>query len=250
VLLAEDNPINQQVASRMLERLGHSVVLAGNGREVLQVLARETFDLILMDVQMPEVDGFSATAVIRQQEEGTGRHVPIIALTAHAMKGDRERCLAAGMDGYLPKPIRPEELRQVLAALAGDSPNVVTLPWETPGQAVPPVLDREALLARVGNQQQRLCRLVTIFQDSCPGLLQAIRDALGRGDSSGLTRAAHTLKGSAGSLGGGVVFQMAKQLEELGRSGNLTRAAELVRVLENELDRFQTELVLLTQEEP
>jgi two-component system, sensor histidine kinase and response regulator len=114
VLLVEDNPVNQRLATRMLEKRGHRVVLAGNGREALEALGKGSFDLVLMDVQMPEMDGFQATGVIREKEKSTGAHLPVIALTAHAIKGDREKCLAAGMDGYLTKPIVPRELDDVL----------------------------------------------------------------------------------------------------------------------------------------
>ena len=114
VLLAEDNPVNQRLASRLLEKRGHSVVVAGNGVEALEAVAKESFDLVFMDVQMPVMDGFEATMAIRKREEPGGMRLPVVALTAHAMKGDREKCLAAGMDGYLTKPIRPQELDEVL----------------------------------------------------------------------------------------------------------------------------------------
>jgi two-component system, sensor histidine kinase and response regulator len=114
VLLAEDNNVNQRLAVRLLEKRGHRVVVAGNGREALDALAKGKFDLVLMDVQMPEMDGLEATASIREKEKSSGLHQPIIALTAHAMKGDREKCLEAGMDGYLTKPIRPSELDEIL----------------------------------------------------------------------------------------------------------------------------------------
>jgi PAS domain S-box-containing protein len=114
VLLVEDNPVNQRLATRMLEKRGHRVVLAGNGREALAALENGSFDLVLMDLQMPEMDGFQATAAIREKERGTGGHQPVVALTAHAMKGDRDKCLDAGMDGYLTKPIRPRELDDLL----------------------------------------------------------------------------------------------------------------------------------------
>jgi two-component system, sensor histidine kinase and response regulator len=118
VLLAEDNPVNQRLAVRLLEKRGHRVTVAGNGREALEALERESFDLVFMDVQMPEMDGMEATAAIRDKEKGTGQHQPIIALTAHAMTGDREKCLAGGMDGYLTKPIRSQQLEQVLEQYA------------------------------------------------------------------------------------------------------------------------------------
>jgi CheY-like chemotaxis protein len=111
ILLAEDNPVNQKVALRLLEKEGHTVTTTASGKDALACWEREVFDLILMDVQMPEMDGLEATAAIRRAELGTGRHVPIIALTAYAMAGDREHCLASGMDGYVPKPIRVEDLR-------------------------------------------------------------------------------------------------------------------------------------------
>jgi signal transduction histidine kinase/DNA-binding response OmpR family regulator len=114
VLLAEDNAVNQRLAVRLLEKRGHRVVVAGNGREALEALEKESFDLVLMDVQMPEMDGLAATVAIREKENGTDTHLPVVALTAHAMKGDRERCLTAGMDGYLSKPIRPPELDAIL----------------------------------------------------------------------------------------------------------------------------------------
>jgi two-component system sensor histidine kinase/response regulator len=114
ILPAEDNTVNQRLAARWLEKRGHHVVVAGNGREALEALAKESFDLVLMDVQMPEMDGMEATAAIREKEKGSGSRQPIIALTAHAMKGDREKCLAGGMDGYLTKPIRPQELDDII----------------------------------------------------------------------------------------------------------------------------------------
>jgi two-component system sensor histidine kinase/response regulator len=128
VLVAEDNAVNQRLASRLLEKRGHRVTVTANGREAVETLANQTFDLVLMDVQMPEMDGFEATAVIREREKHSGAHVPIIALTAHAMKGDKDRCLAAGMDGYLAKPIRSQELDDILETCLSQRKPTVQVP--------------------------------------------------------------------------------------------------------------------------
>ena len=122
ILLAEDNPVNQKLVVRLLEKRGQNVQTAGNGREALEKLKEADFDLVLMDVQMPVMGGFEATAAVREGEKGTGRHIPILALTARAMKGDRERCLAAGMDGYIGKPIRLEELFEQIEAFIPSVP--------------------------------------------------------------------------------------------------------------------------------
>jgi CheY-like chemotaxis protein len=132
VLIAEDNPVNQRVITRLLEKRGHRVAVAANGREAVQALEKDDYDLVLMDVQMPVMGGFEATAEIRQKENGTGKRRPIIALTAHAMKGDQERCLAAGMDGYLTKPIRLQELEEILGKYAARPTDAANAP-ETAG---------------------------------------------------------------------------------------------------------------------
>jgi CheY-like chemotaxis protein len=120
-LLVEDNAINQTLALRLLQKRGYVVAVAGNGREALAALEKEDFEVVLMDVQMPEMDGFEATAAIRERERSSGRHTPIIAMTAHALKGDKERCLSAGMDAYTSKPIRPEELFATIEKALGKS---------------------------------------------------------------------------------------------------------------------------------
>jgi CheY-like chemotaxis protein len=130
ILIAEDNPTNQQLLRRILEKRGHAVVVACDGREALTLLSQQEFDLVLMDVQMPEMDGLQATVAIRDRERTTGRHEKIIALTAHAMKGDEERCLASGMDGYLSKPIQLRLLERVLEETQAESgvPSGATVP--------------------------------------------------------------------------------------------------------------------------
>jgi two-component system sensor histidine kinase/response regulator len=121
ILLAEDNVVNQRLTERLLQKQGHRVVVVGNGREAVNTLEDANWDIVLMDVQMPELDGFQATAVIREKERASGLHIPIVAMTAHAMKGDKERCLAAGMDGYISKPIRAESLINVIEAIVSES---------------------------------------------------------------------------------------------------------------------------------
>jgi two-component system, sensor histidine kinase and response regulator len=130
VLLAEDNTINQRLATRLLEKRGHRVTVANNGQEAIAHLQKSSFDLVLMDVQMPLMDGLEAARMIRKQEKETGIHQPIVALTAHAVKGDQERCEAAGMDGYLAKPIRPEDLEAVLQKYMSELPGKVTLDFK------------------------------------------------------------------------------------------------------------------------
>ena len=169
VLLAEDNAVNQKLAMRLLEKEGHAVTLAANGRSALDALAAADFDVVLMDVQMPEMDGFEATAAIRRREAGTGRRIPIVAMTAHAMKGDRERCLEAGMDGYVAKPIRADELR-----LAIDE----VLPL--PGGAA---LSREGVVALFGGDESLFREIAQLFLEDGPGDLRELRKALERGDA-------------------------------------------------------------------
>src|SRR6185437_2079383 len=168
ILLAEDSIVNQCLALRWLEKWGHSVIIANNGREALRVASEQQIDLVLMDVQMPEMSGIEATGWIREREQSTSRHLPIIAMTAHAMKGDREQCLAAGMDGYVSKPIRAEELHQAIAALIGDIPASQTPPPEDVVES-PPVerasgsLDKEDVLSRFNGDAGLLREIVDVF---------------------------------------------------------------------------------------
>ena len=218
VLLAEDNEVNQELAVRMLEKRGHAVTVAGNGREALAALGGGAFDLVLMDVQMPEMDGLEATAAIREREAGAGRHIPVIALTAHAMKGDRERCLAAGMDGYLSKPIRTAELSEAIARLG--------LAPAAGGEVAPAAFDPARALALAEGDRAFLGKLVGLLCDQAPKLLAAMLSAAAAADGRGLERAAHKLKGSAVNFGAAAVAAAAERLERMGRAGDFTGTEE------------------------
>jgi signal transduction histidine kinase/CheY-like chemotaxis protein/HPt (histidine-containing phosphotransfer) domain-containing protein len=229
ILLAEDNPVNQKLAIRLLEKRGHHVELANDGREALQLLDHGKFDLVLMDVQMPNLDGFEATAEIRKREAQTGEHIPILAMTAHAMKGDRERCLSAGMDGYVSKPIQPAELRAEIAALMAATPPQSGPPPAEPAVAVTPangqVFDQEEALRHVGGEMDLLQEIATVFLKESPRMVNELRDAVAARDAHRVNRAAHTLKGAVATLGAPAARDLAFQIEKLGANGELDEAA-------------------------
>jgi PAS domain S-box-containing protein len=236
ILLAEDNLVNQKLAVRLLEKRGHKVVLANNGREALTELENRPFDVVLMDVQMPEMDGYEATTAIRRQEQLTGGHVPIIAMTAYAMKGDRERCLEAGMDSYISKPVRAQELFDSVEGLVPAATERVAEPIRQ-GSA-DGILDQEAALARVGDDWNLLQELAELFLFECPRILSDLRTAIAEGTPAKVKAAAHSLKGSVDNFAARAAFEAASRLEMLGRSGNLGGAAEALAVLEKEMERL------------
>src|SRR5712692_5744525 len=246
VLVAEDNPVNQLVAKRIFQKLGHQVTVVGNGREALTAVQNGKFDLIAMDVQMPEMDGLDATIAIRAWEKTAGTHSPIMAMTAHAMKGDRERCLAAGMDGYISKPIRIRELEQAIAQLVGP-PNPAKVPVSEADQA-DSVIDHAALLAGVDGNRRLLRELVRLFLADCPQHLAEIKEAIRRGDAGALRRAAHTLKGSVGNFAAKNAFTAAQRLEIMGGEGDLDTAGEAGVTLESELALLSEGLRKLTMD--
>jgi len=240
VLLAEDNPVNQKLAVRLLEKQGHTVVVAANGQQAVEAVQQQPFDLVLMDVQMPEMDGFEATAAIRRLEHGTGRHLPILAMTAYAMKGDRERCLASGMDDYISKPIQPRELWEKIDQLV--QPTDRASKEETAAnkeETAASILDRDAIRERLGGDTKLLRELIDMFFADCPHLWQNVRDALAQGDAPRLSRAAHTLKGAVGVFGAKAAHEAAERLEQLASKGNLAQAAEAAAQLEAELERLK-----------
>jgi CheY-like chemotaxis protein len=244
ILLAEDNPVNQQLARILLGKQGHRVVVASDGHQALTALQQQTFDVVLMDVQMPAMDGLEATAQIRAAEQQTGRHIPIIAMTAHAMKGDRERCLAAGMDGYVSKPIQPADLFPVLARhTAAPAHREQTSPAH---EGAAPELNRAAIVARIGGNPDNLQMLVGLFREEAAELFAQLRAAVAEKQAMALRRSAHSLKGAIGIFAEGAAYRAARALEEMGRSGDFTGAEQGVAELAHELDRLQAALGPLT----
>jgi PAS domain S-box-containing protein len=271
ILLVEDSVVNQKLAVALLGRAGHTITVADNGRIAVDRLKTDAFDIVLMDVQMPVMDGLEATAAIRARERQTGGHVPIIAMTAHAMKGDREQCLAAGMDGYVAKPIRSEELLAALEEFAKKT----ELPSDTPpresktsnlksdvhsfqpgpshfpktrpripdeGQLAKSTFSATDALRKVGGDRALLEELADAFRAESRTLLTQLREAIEATDAASVRRAAHTLKGAAGVFGAHPACETAKQLESSGTSGDLSHAAEQFASLEVEIDRLNRAL--------
>jgi len=232
ILLAEDNRVNQRVALRTLEKQGHTVVVVGDGQAALTALAQAPFDLVLMDIQMPVLDGLAATAAIRAQERTQGTHVPIIAMTAHAMRGDRERCLAAGMDGYVTKPLKATDLAAAIAQLwpAVSSPET---------QGVTPPIDISAALQNVEGDQDLLVDLFEAFRQDYPKQLEELQDAIGAGDAERIAQVAHSLKGAVGYFGAQTVNALAYRLETMGHQADLEGALAILQQLERELERLR-----------
>jgi len=274
ILLAEDNPVNQRVAAGMLEKRGHTVTAVENGLEALQAVKVQRFDLVLMDLQMPEMDGFAATAAIRELEKTTGRHLPIVAMTARAMKGDRECCLQAGMDGYVAKPINPKELLATIESLvsrpifegqqavnqetksmneqnissperSSEKPLSTLAPFSASPEANfdgSATIDFTALLARVENDTTLLEEMIELYLGSSRRLLTEIESGVRTRDAGTVQRAAHALKGALQNLSAGPCAQAALQLELQGRSGELGSIDPALVELKTELARLQSEL--------
>ncbi len=243
ILAADDHPVNQLMVRRFLERLGHSVELVQDGEEALERLRSQTYDLVLMDVQMPGMDGLAATAREREREKSTGAHIPIIAMTAHSMPGDRERFLEAGMDGYISKPIRLSDLvtaiHETYAVVTSQREGVTLQPEEFGG-----LLERTEALARVGNDEELLAEISQLFLEEYEESLAAIRSATHAGDAAGLERAAHHLKGSVANFSS-KVRDAAFELEKMGRKGDLGGGSAALDKLVELLERLRPELEAL-----
>jgi signal transduction histidine kinase/CheY-like chemotaxis protein/HPt (histidine-containing phosphotransfer) domain-containing protein len=240
VLVAEDNPVNQAVAKKMLEKSGHVVTLAATGRQAVEAVATSAFDIILMDVHMPEMGGFEATALIRESERRTGTHAPIIALTASAMRGDRERCLAAGMDGYVAKPIHAEELLAAMEALVD----------AVPGESAPRIVRRPAgggarasALRALGGDEAMLEEILPRLVEEGARLLPRLARAIAEREAHAVVEAAHALTGMLATVGAEAGSALAARIEASAREGDLDRAPADLRVLEGIVNGFTMDLV-------
>ncbi|MFI5459225.1 MAG: response regulator [Isosphaerales bacterium] len=232
VLLAEDHPVNQKVAVRMLQHQGHAVVVVPDGRQALDALRSDCFDLVLMDLQMPEMDGFEALRAIREREATTGEHMPVIALTAYAMQGDRERCIRAGFDAYLAKPICRADLEEALSALGRDRPDVP--------DAEQPVLTGLAKIC--GGDDEFARELAESVLESAPRCLAAIDIALRNGDPRSLAAESHALNGISRTIGAEDLAVACGQLENAGRRGELEAAATVAARLGDAWEKVRIEL--------
>jgi CheY-like chemotaxis protein len=240
VLLAEDNLVNRKLVTRLLEKRGHHVDAVENGRAAVNSIATTSsrFDVVLMDLQMPEMSGFEATHEIRERERGGSIHVPIVALTAHAMAGDRERCLAAGMDGYLAKPIEVNDLITTIERFGDDGAAPADLQKPAPSRRAA-TFDEKTALAYTGGDRQLLKEVIQLFRKDCPGSLRRIERALRQRDGDALRMAAHALKGAIATVGSSTGRETAAELEAMAKSSRFADAERVyahLRELVQELD--------------
>lgn len=250
ILLAEDNVVNQKLAVRLLEKRGHAVAVVGNGREALAALRREPYDVVLMDIQMPELDGLETTAAIRAKERATGGRQPIVAMTAHAMKGDRERCLKAGMDGYVSKPLQPADL---FAVVEGIVPPTVAAPVEArlrkdDSSATCHGIDMAAALERTAGDSELLAEMAAAFCAECPEMLAAVDAACDQKNPKRLMEAAHALKGALGVFGPSAAFDAAYELEIMGRNGVSGNSDPIHRRLRHDVEQLLPQIQILAKQ--
>ena len=222
VLVAEDNPVNRKLVMTLLRKRGHRVKAVENGREAVEAINSKggPYDLVLMDLQMPEMGGFEAAQAIREQEAGTARRLPLVALTAHAMQGDRERCLEVGMDGYLAKPIDVDELISTVESFGARSEEAATAAQPVTNE----VFDERAALAYAGGDRRLLAEVIKLFRSDYPSSLRQIDRAFRRHDSEALRMAAHRLKGAVATVGAAAGRQAAAELEQKARAGDFPGA--------------------------
>jgi two-component system sensor histidine kinase/response regulator len=252
ILLAEDNEVNQTIAALLLKKWGHSVTIVENGKQAVTAFEEGNFDVILMDIQMPEMDGFQATQIIREKEKSRNTRTPIVALTAHAMEGDRERCIAAGMDTYVAKPIRPAELLETLQQVSSpDGSSTVmrpkTVAEESGGNSI---LNRQELLDRLEGNQELCGEVLEAFRRQCPKMMSAIDAAVVQKEPEELYSAAHALRGAAANVSAISVSIQASLLEQAGRTKDLSNVEQWHASLREEVNRLEDVLSKMAKGKP
>ncbi len=256
ILLAEDGLANQKLAVGLLEMWGHRVAIAENGRIAVDLWESQPFDLVLMDLQMPEMDGMTATETIRQREQRRNTHTPIIAMTAHALKGDREKCLASGMDGYVSKPVRKQELYDAIKRFFAplDAGQMLTRtaeeqPMDEPVAQVPAAADQarethagkidwDHALQAVGGSRELLGEIIEIAIGELPHLTRELAAAVQAAKAPEVRRTAHTVKGTVRTFGAEKITELASQIEEMGRNETLQGVEPLLGELQTNVDQF------------
>jgi CheY-like chemotaxis protein len=248
ILLVEDNVLNRHLALGLLKTRGHIVSVARDGREAVEAFGKNDFDLILMDVQMPEMDGLEASRRIREMESGTGRRTPVIAMTAHAMEGDRQRCIQAGMDSYITKPFRKEtffEIVETAGSMIDDYPEKERAAEDGKDR---PVIEKKTLMELTGGSAELVRELVQIYLEKLPGQIADIRESVEEGDSGKLEFSAHSLKGMSLNLSANIVARKAFELEQMGRNDELEGAEEVFQGLEKDIEILKRALEDLLEE--
>jgi PAS domain S-box-containing protein len=235
ILVADDNYINQKVTAALLENMGERADVVGNGKEALEAFKLIPYDIVLLDLQMPEMDGFEASIQMRLHEYKTGRHSVIIAVTAHAMKEDREKCLGAGMDDYISKPINPRQLKTVIGLWTKKVESAAAPDDAVQGKSSAAVWNFPEALAKVEGDRELLREITRLFLEQYPALLEQTRQALSRSDCQLLTRAAHILASSAGQVGAQRVFAAARKLEDMSRGGDFSHVPDVLSEMGREL---------------
>ena len=238
ILIAEDNPVNQKLARCILEKRGHTVMIVNNGKEAITALEEEQFNLVLMDIQMPEMNGYDATAFIRQKEKKTGSHIPIIAMTAYAMKGDLERCLEAGMDAYISKPIQPEKVFEIIEHFVNNSEEAKFN--RKIKKYTHEVFDRDAALAIVDNDTEFLRDIIDIFFENTPKQMAEIKKAIDVKDTIMIGMQAHSLKSASESICANSIKDIVYKMEIAAKNKEIDKVEALNKKLEDEFERFKS----------
>jgi CheY-like chemotaxis protein len=239
ILLAEDNVVNQKVAVRQLQKLGYRCDAVANGREAVDALSRIPYDLVLMDCQMPEMDGYHATAAIRRMEVAP-KHTPVVAMTAHALEGDREKCIAAGMDDYITKPVKPEALQRVLLQFLVDVPDEEAKETSIAAASLPVDMDR--LREALGDESEGFSEILNLYLDEMSKSLKRLDEAVQAGNHVEVEAIAHNCGGTSANCGMVAVVQSMRDLEAAGRDGQLGNAGMTLAQAKQEFQQIQTYL--------